>query len=61
MVVQDHDPEYSETFTLTLNNAANAALPDASATGTIIDNDMGIAVSDGRAAETAGEIVFTVT
>ena len=60
-VTDDSDAEQAETLTLTLTGAVNAALADATATGTITDNDSGFSVTGGRAMETGGEIVFTVT
>ncbi len=60
-VTDDSDGEENETFTLTLSGEANATLAVATATGTILDDDAGLVVTGGRAAETAGEIVFTVT
>ena len=60
-VTDDSDAEQAETLTLTLTGAVNAAVADATATGTITDNDSGFGVTGGRATETGGEIVFTVT
>ncbi len=60
-VTDDSDGEENETFTLTLSGEANATLAVATATGTILDDDAGFAVTGERVAETAGEIVFTVT
>ncbi|WP_299161097.1 Calx-beta domain-containing protein, partial [Accumulibacter sp.] len=39
-VTDDLIPEDTETFTVTLSNASNAAISQAVATGTIIDNDL---------------------
>ena len=59
-LTDDSTEEETETFTLTLTRSVNAILEDASATGTITDNDQGFTVTGGRVDETAGEIVFTV-
>ena len=51
-----------ETFTLTLSNPENATLATATATGSIRDDDVAPVVSaeDTTAAETGGEMVFSV-
>lgn len=60
-LTDDSAVESTETFTLTLTSPTNAVLGDASATGTITDDDQGLAVTRERNTETGGEIVFTVT
>ena len=63
----DSDDEENETFTLTLSNPANATLGDASATGTIRDNDdapatpLTASFGDMPASHTGGEFTFGLT
>ena len=59
------DEEEEETFTVTLTNAVNAMIEDASATGTITDDDVpSVAVSFGQGSYTVAEgdtVEVTVT
>ncbi len=48
---KDDDPEPNETFTLTLLNPTNAGLADATATGTIVNDDVEFSVVDTSVAE----------
>ena len=59
---EDTDGEEDETFTLTLSSATNATLGDATATGTINDDDglPAVSVSGGSATEGAS-VTFTVS
>ena len=58
---QDLLGEMDETFTLTLSGATNATLLDATALGTIIDNDLpSLSVADASVTE-GGQVTFTVT
>ena len=58
---QDLSGEMDETFTLTLSGATNATLLDATALGTIIDNDLpSLSVADMSVTE-GGQVTFTVT
>ena len=61
--IEDRNNEANETFTLTLSNATNATLDtNASATGTILDNDPPPMVSVSNASATEGSSVsFTVS
>jgi len=64
-VTDDLIPEDTETFTVTLSNASNAAISQAVATGTIIDNDETIAlpvvsIADATATE-GGILAFVVS
>jgi len=64
-VTDDLIPEDTETFTVTLSNASNAAISQAVATGTIIDNDETIAlpvvsITDATATE-GGILAFVVS
>ena len=61
--IEDRNNEANETFTLTLSNATNATLDtNASATGTILDNDPPpmVSVSNARATE-GSSVSFTVS
>ena len=60
--LEDSVDEVDETFTVTLSNASGATLPaDATATGTITDDDQAaLAIADAGADE-GDEITFTVT
>ena len=62
MLTEDTKYEGDETFALTLDNPENAGLASAAATGTIADNDAmpELTVSDTRASEDAGVLVFSV-
>ena len=62
MLTEDTMYEGDETFALTLDNPENAGLASAAATGTIADNDAmpELTVSDTRASEDAGVLVFSV-
>ena len=62
-LLDDALDETDETFTVTLTNAANAALDDTEATGTIADNDdtPALTIADAKAAEGDREITFAVT
>ena len=62
-VVADDVHEATETFTVMLSGAMYGTLADATATGTITDDDPPptLAVADTTAAESAGRIDFTVT
>ena len=62
LLQEDGIHEGDESFSLTLSNPDNAELPDAAATGTIMDNDPmpELTVTDAGAAEDAGVMVFTV-
>ena len=51
-ILDDTEVEGTETFTVDLANAAGATITDASATGTIVDDD---------GAQTLGEAVLTIT
>ena len=60
-VLDDAADESDETLTLTLSNASGASLADATATGTIADDDQArVSVSDARGAE-GGTATFEVT
>ena len=57
----DLSGEMDETFTLSLSGATNATLLDATALGTIIDNDLpSLSVADMSVTE-GGQVTFTVT
>ena len=57
----DSEDEEDETFALTLSSPTNATLGDATATGTIIDDDLPtVSVSDASAPE-GGAVDFTVS
>ena len=62
-VTDDSLDEEDEHFTVTLQSPSNATLADASATGTIIDdNDTpGLSIADARADESDGRLRFPVT
>ena len=62
-LLDDALDEADETFTVTLTNAANAALDDTEATGTIADNDdtPALTIADAKTAEGDREITFAVT
>ena len=62
-VVADDVHEATETFSVMLSGAMYGTLADATATGTITDDDEPptLAVADTTAAESAGRIDFTVT
>ncbi|HYI38892.1 MAG TPA: Calx-beta domain-containing protein, partial [Allosphingosinicella sp.] len=64
-LLTDPDPEADESFTVTLSNAAGATFTDASATGTIVNDDGPpplVTISDVSQAEgNAGTTVFTFT
>ena len=61
-VTDDSVEELEEDFTVTLQTPSNATLDDASATGTIEDDDVpGLSIADARAQEAAGYLRFPVT
>lgn len=64
-ITTDGDDESDETFTVTLSNAANAAILDETAVGTIIDDDglPSLSISDVTVSEGTGatNAVFDVT
>ncbi|MGZ8333601.1 MAG: Calx-beta domain-containing protein, partial [Allosphingosinicella sp.] len=64
-LLTDSDPEADEGFTVTLSNATGAALTDASATGTIVNDDgpaPTVTIADVSQAEgNAGTSVFSFT
>ena len=61
---EDNLDEEDETFTVTLSGASNATIPNASATGTIEDNDdppvLTLEPASQSVAESAGSMAFTV-
>jgi len=62
----DTTVESNETFTVTLTNPTNATFADATATGTITDDDSAVTISIGDATVTEGDsgtttVSFTVT
>ena len=62
-VVADDVHEAEETFTVNLSGAMYSTLDDASAVGTIADDDPPptLAIADSTASESAGQMTFTVT
>ena len=63
-VVDDGDPEGTETFWISLHNAQNAVIAEGAGTavGVILDNDKSrIAIGDANAYEADGTIAFPVT
>ena len=62
MLMDDAVDEHHETFAVMLDEAMNAPLGDAHATGTIEDDDdaPALAVDDAMAAESDGRLMFTV-
>lgn len=61
-ILDDALLETDESFDVTLSNAANATLADASATGTITDDDTPhISIDDVQVDESAGNALFTVS
>ena len=60
--LEDSVDEVDETFTVTLSNASGSTLPaDATATGTIIDDDQAALAIAAAAADEGDDITFTVT
>lgn len=62
-LLDDALDESNENFTVELSNPSNASLSDATATGTIRDNDSqpSISIDDASADENDGSMTFTVT
>ena len=61
-LIDDALNEADETFTVTLSNAT-VALTDATATGTIFDDDPepSVSIADASASEAAGQVGFTIS
>ena len=61
-ILDDTLLESDETFDLTLSNPVDALLADASATGTIIDDDTPhISIDDVKVDEAGGDVLFTLS
>ena len=62
-VIQDSTFEGNETVTVTISNASNATISDATATFTITEDDSGpsLSINDRSVDEDAGSATFTVT
>ncbi|MDE0039574.1 MAG: fibronectin type III domain-containing protein, partial [Gammaproteobacteria bacterium] len=62
-LMDDALDEHDEVFAVMLSNAMYAMLGDASAMGTIVDNDAApsVSIADASGGESAGDMMFTVT
>ncbi len=58
IVHDDQEPEPDETFTVTLTNPLGATLGDATATGTILDDDSGVTLAVSDVGETAATLTI---